>query len=55
MQAKLMEVNKCSGQEKGRTSNIMEPKKRGLDQPAVRDIATGAIWWRSVQVRKRGG
>jgi len=27
----------------GRASNITETKERGLDQPAVGDIATGAI------------
>jgi len=32
----------------GHTSNIEETKERGLDQPAVGDIATGAIWRRSV-------
>jgi len=33
----------------GHTSNIMETKERGLDRPAVRDIATGAIWRISVE------
>ena len=39
----------------GRASNIMETKERGLDWPAVGDIATGAIWWRSVKASKRRG
>jgi len=39
----------------GRASNIMETKERGLDRPAVGDIATGAIWRRSVEMPKRGG
>jgi len=47
--------NKRSGQEKGRASNITETKERGLDRPAVGDITTGAIWWRSVEVPKRRG
>ena len=39
----------------GRTSNIMETKERGLDWPAVGDIATGVIWRRSVEAPKPGG
>jgi len=39
----------------GRASNITETKERGLDRPAVGDIATGAIWQRSVEAPKRGG
>jgi len=39
----------------GRTSNIPETKERGLDGPAVGDIAIGAIWWRFVEALKRGG
>jgi len=55
MQAQSMGDNKRSGQEKGRASNIMETKERGLDQPAVVDIATRAIWWRSVETPKHEG
>jgi len=47
--------NKGSGQEKGRASNITETKERGLDWPAVGDIASGVIWGRSVEAPKRGG
>ena len=40
----------------GRASNITETKERGLDRPAVGDIATtGAIWQKSVEAPKRGG
>jgi len=39
----------------GRVSNIEETKDRGLDRPEVGDIATGAIWQRSVEASKRGG
>ena len=39
----------------GHASNITETKQRGLDWPAVGDIATGAIWWRSVEVPKHRG
>ena len=39
----------------GRASNITETKERGLDQAAVGDMATGALWWRLVKVPKRGG
>jgi len=38
----------------GRASNITETKERGLDQPAVGNIATGAIWRRSVEDPKHG-
>jgi len=47
--------NKCSGQEKGCASNITETKERGVDWPPVGDIATGGIWWRSVEAPKRAG
>jgi len=47
--------NKRSGQEKACASNITELKERGLDRPAVGDIATGAIWRRLVEAPKRGG
>jgi len=47
--------NKRSGQEKGCASNITEMKETGLDRPVVGDIATGAIWRRSVEVPKRRG
>jgi len=47
--------NKHIGQEKGRASNIMETKERGLDWPAVGGIATRAIWQRSVEAPKHGG
>jgi len=39
----------------GRASNILEMKERGLDGPAVGDIAIGAIWRRFVEALKRGG
>jgi len=39
----------------GHVGNIEETKERGLDRPADGDIATGAIWWRSVEAPKRGG
>jgi len=39
----------------GRAGNIMETKERGLDRPAVGDIATRVIWRRSVEAPKRGG
>jgi len=55
VQAQSMGDNKRSGQEKGHASNITEMKERGLDRPAVGDITTGAIWWRSVGAPKRGG
>jgi len=45
--------NKRSGQEKGRARNITETKEKGLDRPAVGDIATRAIWGRSVEAPKR--
>jgi len=54
VQAQSMGDNKRSRQEKGRASNITETKERGLDWPAVGDIATGAIWWRSVEAPKYG-
>ena len=38
----------------GRVSNIEETKERGLDRPAVGDIATGAMWRRSVEAPKHG-
>jgi len=41
--------------EEGRVSSIRETKERGLDWPAVRVIATRAIWRRSVEVSKLGG
>ena len=47
--------NKRSRQEKGGASNIMETKDRGLDWLAVGDIATRAIWRRSVETPKYGG
>ena len=47
--------NKRSGQDNGRASNITETKERGLDRPEVGDIATGAIWRRSVEAPKRRG
>jgi len=50
-----MRDNKHSGQEKRRASNITETKEGGLDWPAVEDITTRAIWWRSVEVSKREG
>jgi len=55
VQAQSMGDNKRSGQEKGRASNITETKERGLDRPVVGDIATGAIWRRSVKAPKHGG
>jgi len=38
----------------GRASKITETKETGLDRPAVGDIATGAIWRRTVKAPKRG-
>jgi len=55
MQAQSMGGNKRSGQQIGRASNITETKDRDLDRPVIGDVATGAIWRRSVEAPKHGG